>query len=211
MWYLYLDESGDLGFDFVNKSPSKFFTVSILVIKNESDNRKLQKVAKITLRRKFQKKNNVYELKGSKCPLHVKKYFYKKSKDIKFKIYSITLDKRKAYNRLEKDKERVYNFISRLVLNQIPLKNSNKGVNIIVDKSKTKKNIAEFDHYILSQIKSVFDPKTPLNIYHYNSTTSFGLQAVDLFCWGIRRKYEHKDKEWLNVFKNKVVYDEVYK
>lgn len=30
MWYLYLDESGDLGFDFVNKKPSKFFTVSIL-------------------------------------------------------------------------------------------------------------------------------------------------------------------------------------
>ena len=24
MWYLYLDESGDLGFDFVNKKPSRF-------------------------------------------------------------------------------------------------------------------------------------------------------------------------------------------
>ncbi len=27
MWNLYLDESGDLGFDFVNKKPSKFFTI----------------------------------------------------------------------------------------------------------------------------------------------------------------------------------------
>jgi len=33
MWFLYLDESGDLGFDFVNRKPSKFFTITILAIK----------------------------------------------------------------------------------------------------------------------------------------------------------------------------------
>lgn len=36
MWFLYLDESGDLGFDFVNKKPSKFFTIAILEIKSVS-------------------------------------------------------------------------------------------------------------------------------------------------------------------------------
>ncbi|MBU1291133.1 DUF3800 domain-containing protein, partial [bacterium] len=34
MYYLYLDESGDLGFDLVNKNSSKFFTVCILLIKS---------------------------------------------------------------------------------------------------------------------------------------------------------------------------------
>ncbi len=29
MLYLYLDESGDLGFDFVNKKPTKHFVISI--------------------------------------------------------------------------------------------------------------------------------------------------------------------------------------
>ena len=53
MWYLYLDESGDLGFDFVNKRPSKFFTVSILAVSCQDTNRKLLKAAKITLRRKL--------------------------------------------------------------------------------------------------------------------------------------------------------------
>lgn len=52
MWYLYLDESGDLGFDFVNKRPSKFFTVAVLAIQGEN-NKKLLKAIKITLRRKF--------------------------------------------------------------------------------------------------------------------------------------------------------------
>jgi len=33
MWYLYLDESGDLGFDFANKRSSIFFTITILLVK----------------------------------------------------------------------------------------------------------------------------------------------------------------------------------
>lgn len=211
MWYLYLDESGDLGFDFVNKRPSKFFTVAILVVKGDESNRALHKAIKVTLLRKFRKENNAQELKGSKCPLQIKQYFYRKVEKINFEIYAITLDKRRAYSKLEKDKERVYNFISRLVLNQIPLDNSNFTINIIVDKSKTKRNIVEFDHYILTQIKSTFDPKIPLKIYHYDSLNNLGLQAIDLFCWGIFRKYEQNDRKWFNSYKNKTIYDELYK
>lgn len=39
MLYLYLDESGDLGFDFFAKKPSRFFTVTILAIKGVENNR----------------------------------------------------------------------------------------------------------------------------------------------------------------------------
>ena len=53
MWYLYLDESGDLGFDFVNKKPSKFFTVTILALSSQQANRQLINTVKLTLRRKL--------------------------------------------------------------------------------------------------------------------------------------------------------------
>ncbi len=209
MWYLYLDESGDLGFDFVNKKPSKFFTVSVLAVKGEN-NRKLTKSVKVTLRRKFIGKNRAEELKGSKCPLEIKKYFYHHVEDLKFAVYSITLNKIRVYERLRKDKERVYNYMVRLVLDQIPFNNADLRVEIIIDKSKTKKNIYEFNQYILRQIKSKFDPKVPLEIYHYNSKENFGLQAIDLFCWGIFKKYEDNDREWFNSFKDKIVYDKQY-
>lgn len=209
MWYLYLDESGDLGFDFVNKKPSKFFTVAILAVQG-GNNRKLTKAVKITLRRKFKIKKRVEELKGSKCPLTIKKYFYRQLKDIRFALYSITLNKIRVYERLRKDKERVYNFMARQVLDQIPFNNADLRVEIIIDKSKTKKNIFEFNQYILRQIKSKFDPKVPLDIYHYDSKQSLGLQAVDLFCWGIFRKYEVNDNEWRDVFKDKIIYDKQY-
>lgn len=92
MWYLYLDESGDLGFDFVNKKPSKFFTVTI----------------------------------------------------------------------------------------------------------------------IRRQLEGRLSPNTPLDIYHWLSHENCGLQAVDLFCWGIFQKYERKNEGWLNVYKEKVLLDEQF-
>ena len=132
MWYLYLDESGDLGFDFVNKKPSKFFTVTILALSCNDANRKLLKAVKITLRRKLNnpkhQKRIVDELKGTGTTLDVKKYFFEKIKNIKFGIYSITLNKKRVFERLAKDKPRVYNYISRQVLDQIPFeKNEGNG------------------------------------------------------------------------------------
>ncbi|MEK6700308.1 MAG: hypothetical protein AABZ10_14850 [Nitrospirota bacterium] len=38
MLYLYLDESGDLGFDFFAKKPSKYFTVTVLAVSGKAEN-----------------------------------------------------------------------------------------------------------------------------------------------------------------------------
>ena len=53
MLYLYLDESGDLGFDFVNKKPSKYFVVSILVVKGHEANRRLINGVKKNFKKKI--------------------------------------------------------------------------------------------------------------------------------------------------------------
>lgn len=210
MLYLYIDESGDLGFDFINHNPSKFFTIAILAVKREN-HKILTKAIEITKRRKFNiKKHKIEELKGSKCPLEIKKYFYNRVKDIDFKLYAITLNKIRVYEKLRKDKEKVYNFITRLVLDKIPFNTANSRIEIIIDRSKTKKNIFEFNQYILQQIKNKFAAKIPFNIYHHNSKQSLGLQTIDLFCWGIFKKYEAKDLEWYNIFKEKITYDKPY-
>jgi hypothetical protein len=36
------------------------------------------------------------------------------------------------------------------------------------------------------------------------------LQAVDLFAWGLYRKYEVGDTEWYEVFKEKVAFERIY-
>lgn len=211
MLYLYLDESGDLGFDFVNKKPSKFFTVTILAVRGQENNRLLIKVVKKTLARKLnRKKSAADELKGAKTVLEIKKYFYTQVKDLKFTVYALTLNKKRVYERLTKDKERVYNYISRLVLDKIPFEKAQDQVILVLDKSKTQKQVWDFNQYVFRQLKGRLDPKVPLDIAHQDSRHYYGLQAVDLFSWGIFRKYEKRDTEWFDVFKGKVAFEDQY-
>lgn len=214
MWYLYLDESGDLGFDFVNKKPSKFFTISILAIKGVENNRRLINVVKKTLDRKLNKKRNkkryVQELKGTDTTLKIKQYFYEKAKAIPFALFALTLNKKRVFERLARDKERVYNYIARLVLDQIKFENANLQIELIVDKCKSQKQIREFNDYIINQLKARIDPAMPLNIKHENSVSYKGLQASDLFSWGVFRKYEKGNSDWYDVFKENIRFDQMY-
>ena len=214
MVYLYLDESGDLGFDFINKKPSKFFTITVLAVKGQVNNRAIINAVKNTLKRKLRKKkllkSSGCELKGSKVSMEVKKYFYSQVKGIDFKLYALTLNKKRVYQSLMQEKERIYNYIARLVLDQIGFSDASVRVSLILDKSKGKPEIADFNSYIFGQITAKIDPKIPLDITHDLSHENLGLQAVDLFSWGIFRKYEKNEVNWLEVFKEKVAYEDVY-
>jgi hypothetical protein len=212
--YLYLDESGDLGFDFVNKKPSKYFVVTILVVKGHEANRCLINGVKKTLRRKLNPKNKrkriVSELKGTKTTIEVKEYFYQQVKDLDLAVYAIVLNKRRVYPSLVKQKSRVYNFIARTVLDQIPYGNAEQKVELTIDKSKSKPAIVEFNEYIYRQLESKIDPTVPLNIYHVNSNENCALQAVDLFSYAIFEKYERRRDQWCKIVNEKIKYCSVY-
>lgn len=214
MWFLYLDESGDLGFDFVNKKPSNHFTITILAVSEWDRNRAIIKAADKTLKRKlnrrFFRKRIVHELKATETTPSVKKYLYDQLKNVKFALYSITLNKRRVYKELAEKKSHVYNYISRLVLDKIPFEHAPERVYLIIDKSKSKPEIQEFNKYIIEQLKGKLDPKVPLDINHFLSIENKGIQVADMFCWGIFRKYERKDIEWYDVFKDKIQYDTLY-
>jgi hypothetical protein len=208
MLYLYLDESGDLGFDFFAKKPSKYFTVTILSVSGIENNRRLIKAVRKTIRRKLPQRQS--ELKGVKDSIRIKEYFYRQVSALPFNIYAVTLNKRRVYDSLAQQKDRVYNFIARNVLDRMPVENASTRIQVIIDRSKSKKEISEFNEYIIRHLKGRIDPQVPLDIYHWPSHENMGLQAVDTFSWGIFRKYEKKDYEWFNIFKEKVKYDSIY-
>lgn len=212
MIYLYLDESGDLGFDFVNKKPSNFFTITILTAGR--DHKKLLLGIKKTLRRKLNPKKHrkriVQEIKATNTTIEIKKYFYKQAKDLSFGLFSITLNKRRVYEELTRKKNHIYNYIARQVIDKIPLEKATTRVQLILDKSKAKPEIENFNQYIVRQLQGRLNPRVPLDIYHWRSCESGGLQAVDLFCWGIFRTYEKNDFNWFKVYKDKIRLNEVY-
>ena len=208
MLYLYLDESGDLGFDFFAKKPSKYFTVTVMLVYGMESRKRIAKAVKRTLQNKLAKKGT--ELKGAKQSIEVKRYFYRHVESVPFELYALTLNKRRVYDYLSQKKDRVYNFIARKVLDVIPFVNASVRVGLVIDRSKSKKEIREFDEYLIRQLNSRIEPRIPLDIDHHLSHEDLPLQAVDLFSWGIFRKYEKDDMEWFDVFKGKIKYDEVY-
>jgi len=211
LWYLYLDESGDLGFDFENKRPSEYFTVTILALRTPVNNRSLINAVKKTLRRKLtpkgKRKRIVAELKGSRTSLEVKEYFFRQVSGIRFAIYSLTLNKRRLYPELQDKKEITYNYLARLILDEIPFGHAQTRVSLIMDRRKTSREIMRFNRYIEKQLRNRLSPNVPLDISHMSSQESPGLQAVDMFCYGIFRKYERKTRCWWNIFQGKVVKD----
>lgn len=214
MWYLSLDESGDLGFDFTNRKPSNFFTVCILATSSRDSYYGIRNAAKKTLRRKVNKggkaKRLKSELKGTDTSLTVKKYFYQQVSPLRFGIYALTLNKRRVYKELTHNKERTYNYIARMVLDQIPFEKAGNRVQLTIDRSKGRFEIKEFNHYIIRALEGRLQPSVPLNIDHSASNEDAYLQAVDLFPWGIFRKYEREDPEWLSVFEEKVQFEGRY-
>lgn len=101
--FVYLDESGDLGFNFDNKGTPRYFIITLLVCDNKRTVHQISQVVKRTLKNKLQsKKARPIELKGAETKLSVKKYFYHNMARLKnWHLYAIILDKYKLNNHLK--------------------------------------------------------------------------------------------------------------
>jgi len=107
-------------------------------------------------------------------------------------------------------KDRLYNYIARQVIDQIPFEHAKTAIELVVDKSKNKKGVAHFNNYLLGQLQGRMDPRASLVIRHQYSHDDHGLSAADLFCWGIYRRWERTDEEWYAVYRDKVLVNETY-
>ncbi len=214
MLYLYLDESGDLGFDFVQKKPSAYFVVTIMYVYGNENRKKIKFAVRRTLKKlnsRKGKKRIVEELKGTDTTIEVKKYFYGQLKDVEFGIYSIILNKKRVFKDLTFNKERLYNYVSRILFDKLPVTTAKQALELVCDKCKAKPEIKEFNDYVLKHLQARVDPKLPIYFNHHDSKDVLELQATDLFSWGIFRKYCRKDIEWYQIFaKERVKFEEIY-
>jgi hypothetical protein len=204
---IYLDESGDLGFDFTKNTP-RYFVIALLVCHSKNAVTQFKQAIRRTLKNKFPKKNlQPSELKGITTTLAVKKYFYRcvtESKD--WHVYSIVLDKRKLKDKLKPlpPEHRLYNYLSKEVLKQVDLSGVSSKLLLIVDKRKGKEGINEFNKYLSQHLEAMLPLNVVYDISHEQSHENLVLQAVDIFCWGVRRLHEFGDREWLAVYEEKL-------
>jgi len=77
----------------------------------------------------------------------------------------------------------------------------------MVDRSKDTTEIKEFNSYIKSYLQTKLPFNAYFNIDHEDSKKSYGIQAVDVFCWGIARKYEKNDLAWYKEFRDQITFE----
>ncbi|MBN4082566.1 DUF3800 domain-containing protein [Mariprofundus ferrooxydans] len=212
---IFLDESGDLGFDLSKKGASRKFVIALLVCEDEAAARAIQIAVKRTLKNKLNHKKSksrfVHELKGTGTTIDIKKYFYRHLPTRGWKVYTVALNKARVDTHLtdKAGKKKLYNFLSHFILKHVPL-SATHGVRLVVDKSKNSAEMKDFNGYLESQLEAMMPLKSKLYINHERSQENTGLQAVDLFCWGVYRKHEHSDNEWYQVYESDIAFETEY-
>jgi len=103
--FIYLDESGDFGFDFKKRTTTKKFIITLLVSNTEVARREIDKAVKRTLKNKLNRKKKkariVSELKGTGTTIGIKKYFFRNIKNEQWSLYSLILNKLRVEKHLQ--------------------------------------------------------------------------------------------------------------
>ena len=142
----------------------------------------------------------------------MKNYFYKQIKNFDWQIYTVALNKKRVLDHLTntKGRKKLYNYLANFIIEKVKFMSTTSAVTLVVDKCKNKAEIEDFNQYLANQLEGELPLDVPLTVYHEDSMNSFGLQAVDLFCWGVFRKYERQDTQWYDVFKNQIKFETEY-
>jgi hypothetical protein len=215
MEYLYLDESGDLGHPIQSPGASRHFVIAVLELTSERDRKAIEKAIARTMKHKARKKQApkkrpLTELKATTTDLATKQYFYRQVARIPFTISTVIIEKERFLNHIQLNPNRVYGFITHLALKALPLEQATTRVVLTIDRSVHSAAIPEFNDHVVKQLEIRIPPLVPLAVNHYFSHESKALQAIDLFAWGIFRKYENGDTRWYDCFKDKIVFEWLY-
>lgn len=202
MAYIFLDESGDLGF---HKRSSKWFIFTIVLTNNHRKIEKIVKKVRQGLKKKYKK---VGELHAYHSLPAVKVKMLKLLSELKdLKILCIILNKNKVYVDLRNQKNYLYNYTANILLDRLHNKkliNIDEIIELYIDQKDTNKFIREnFERYLKNNFAKRGNGKVRIKIKP--SHTEKCLQAVDFISWAIFRKYETGDREYYKIIKNKII------
>lgn len=204
MSYIFMDESGDLGFDFKKKGTTSYFLITFLFTKDKRSVEKCVKKVHLGLRKKYKKVGVLHAYKEE--PVTRKRLLsLLNQKDCK--IMTILLNKKKVYTKLQDEKPVLYNYVSNILLDRIfskKLLQSDDPIEIVASRKETNKFLNQnFKSYLRAQLMENHNIDIAISVKTPHEEKA--LQAVDFVSWAIFRKYESKDNTYYNIIRNIVI------
>lgn len=202
MTYIFMDESGDMGF---GKKSSKWFLFTLAI---SHDQKALEKVVKKVWKTIHKKHKHIGELHAyHEKDVTITRMLQMLAEVEGLKIMTIILNKKKVHLDLQNQKNYLYNYTANIVLDRLintKILDKNQRISLVVDRKDTKKNLREnFISYITNAMHKRDHKKFEMTLVA--SHEDRGLQAVDFISWAIFRKYEKGDFEFYEIIKSKII------
>lgn len=202
MAYIFLDESGDLGFDFRKKKTSKFFLITCLFT---IDKRPIEKIVKkiFSIFSKKEIKNHSGTLHAYKELPSAKQKLLHLLNDKEVSIISIYLNKSKVYTNLQDEKHVLYNYVTNILLDRIYTKKLiplTEPIQLVASQRETNRFLNQnFCNYLKTKVNA--NHKLKINVMIKTPSQEKSLQVADCVCWAIFRKKERGDESYANIIK----------
>jgi len=203
---VYLDESGDLGFDFSKSRTSRNFIVTILVC---GDTRAMDKLVEKVFRG-FTKA----EVRHHHGVLHAHTEDDRTRRRVlglvareDANILVIRLDKIRVPLKLWDEKHILYNYVVNVLLSKLVdngLASPGQTITVVASQRETSPFLnANFATYITSS--AIAEHGINLNVKIAPPSAYKGLQVVDCVSWAVFRKHEYADSQFAQIVAGRIV------
>jgi hypothetical protein len=206
MAYIFLDESGDLGFDLTKKRTSRYFLIIFLCCSNKRVIDGIVSKTHAELKKQHKMRGGILHC-ARKKPI-TRQRLLRRLAEKDCAIMTVYLDKKKVYTKMINEKIILYNYIANILLDRIMTKEllgtELDKIILVASRRETNKFLNEnFKFYlqdmirgnhgidITVEVKTVFEEKS--------------LQAVDFASWAIFRKQEYADDRYYNLIKHRII------
>ncbi len=203
--YIFLDESGDLGFD-KRKRSSKYFLITILFTKDKKTLEKIVKKTHQTLRKKVKKLSGGVLHAVKERPITRKRLLQSVAAS-NCSIMVIYLNKLKVYTKLQNEKHVLYNYVTNILLDRVfskELLDTKSMIHLVAERRETNRFLNEnFQSYLKGKMHA--EHKLHLSVDIRTPSEEKSLQIVDFISWAIFRKYELKDESYYQIIEGCII------
>ena len=212
--HVYVDESGDLGF---NSDSSEFFILSYVMISKEdyfgivTKTKRLMK--NINTKNKKQKRN-IREFKFSHDSEKTRLKFLNLIKKSNADLGIVVISKDSVKQNLKEKKPILYNYLAikdvifTMVNEYVDHSSFHNKISFIIDKSMNGDSVDDFNKYCESKLNEVYKQlrlsRISLDIEHSPSELSVGVQIADYLAGAVSNKISRNNSKFYDVIDSKI-------
>lgn len=188
--HVFIDESGDAGFKF-DKGSSDFFVIAMIVFDDDLEMTRTS-VAVGLLKRKIGFED-YREFKFHKLSKKIRVMFFTEIKKFKFKIISLSVDKRKIISIKFKNNIKLF-YINAIKMLEKINNISDSGIKIKLDGGGGKLFKRNFSSYLRKEL-NLKDKNIIRNLKFVDSKNNSLIQLADMVAGALRKSIESNEKD----------------